>query len=116
LFVAVEGSHTGASINGVTISGNTVSGGSLSAVIDNGGTARMLNIAFTGNTAQSRGYGPVLVFAHIDGLTVTGNTQPLASGSLLSITGCTGVVSQSLSLLLTDVDVGLRAVMNSAES
>jgi hypothetical protein len=60
LFVAVEGSHTGASINGVTISGNTVSGGSLSAVIDNGGTARMLNIAFTGNTAQSRGYGPFL--------------------------------------------------------
>jgi hypothetical protein len=33
----------------------------------------------------------VLMFAHIDGLTVTGNVQPLTSGSLASITDCTGV-------------------------
>jgi len=36
----------------------------------------------------------VLNFAHIDGLTVTGNVQPLTSGSLAAISDCTNVVSQ----------------------
>jgi hypothetical protein len=35
----------------------------------------------------------VLNFAHVDGLTITGNTQPLSSGSLASIADCTNVVS-----------------------
>ncbi len=90
-FAAVEGSHTGAPINGITISGNTVTGGTLHTVIDNGGTSRMQNIVFTNNTSTVAGYGPVLTFAHIDGLTVTGNVEPLTSGSLASITDCTGV-------------------------
>ena len=93
-FAGIDGSHTGAAINGVTISGNTVTGGSLRAVIDNGGAARMLNIAFTGNTSAVAAAGPVLTFAHVDGLTVTSNVQPLRSGSLTSITDCTGVTSQ----------------------
>ena len=33
-----------------------------------------------------------LVFAHVDGLTITGNTQPLSSGSLAVFTDCSGVV------------------------
>ena len=76
-FAAVEGSHTGAAINGITISGNTITGGTLYTVIDNGGTSRMRNIVFTDNKSTVAGHGPVLIFAHIDGLTVTGNVQPL---------------------------------------
>ena len=90
-FAAVDGSHTGAPINGITISGNTITGGTLFTVIDNGGTARMRNIVFTNNTSTVAGPGPLLEFAHIDGLTVTGNVQPLTSGSLASITDSTGV-------------------------
>jgi hypothetical protein len=90
-FAAVEGSHTGAPINGITITGNTITGGTLLTVIDNGGTTRMRNIVFTNNTSTVAGPGPLLQFAHIDGLTVTGNVQPLTSGSLASITDSTGV-------------------------
>jgi len=90
-FAAVEGSHTGAAINGITFSGNTITGGTLYTVIDNGGTARMHNIVFTNNTSTVKGSGPILRFAHVDGLTVTGNVQPLSGGSLTSITDSTGV-------------------------
>ena len=93
-FAAVEGSHTGAAINGITFSGNTITGGTLFTAIDNGGTSRMHNIVFTNNTSTVKGYGPVLRFAHIDGLTVTGNVQPLSGGSLTSITDSTSVTSQ----------------------
>ena len=53
--------------------------------------ARRQNIVFTNNTSTVAGGGPVLRFAHIDGLTVTGNVQPLSSGVLASITDSTGV-------------------------
>jgi hypothetical protein len=90
-FLSVEGSHTGAPISGVTITGNTISGGTLLTVIDNGGTSRMTGITFSNNSSAVSGYGPILRFAHIDGLTVTGNSQPLRSGSLASITDSTQV-------------------------
>jgi hypothetical protein len=90
-FVSVDGQHTGSPINGITVSGNTITGGTLSARIDNGGTSRMRNIVFTNNASTVAGYGPVFIFAHIDGLTATGNVQPLKSGSLASITDSTGV-------------------------
>ena len=91
VFVAVEGAHTGATIDGVTVSGVSISGKSLFTVIDNGGTSRMKNITVTNNSSAVKAAGPVLRFAHIDGLTVTGNVQPLSSGALASITDCTGV-------------------------
>jgi hypothetical protein len=90
-FAAIEGSHTGAMIDGVTINGNSVTAGSLLTIIDNGGTARMRNIAVTDNRSSMAVAGSVLRFAHIDGLIVTGNVQPLTSGALASITDCTGV-------------------------
>lgn len=90
-FLSVEGSHTGAPINGVTVTGNTINGGTLLTVIDNGGTSRMTSITFSNNSSAVPGYGPVLRFAHIDGLTVTGNVQPLRSGSLASIIDSTRV-------------------------
>jgi len=90
-FAAIDGSHTGATIDGVTINGNSVTAGSLLTIIDNGGTARMKNIAVTDNRSSVAAAGPVLLFAHIDGLTLTGNVQPLTSGVLASITDSTGV-------------------------
>lgn len=90
-FVSVEGSHTGATISGVAVAGNTVTGGSIRTVVDNGGTARMQQISFTNNSGSRATDGPVLVFAHVDGLTVANNLQPLSSGVLTKITDCTGL-------------------------
>ena len=90
-FLSVEGSHTGATIDGVVANGNIVTGGSIRTVIDNGGTGRMKNITFTSNQGKKAADGAVLVFAHIDGLTVDGNVQPLTSGPLTKITDCTAI-------------------------
>jgi hypothetical protein len=87
-FLSAEGAAESV-VSGVTVSGNTVTGGSLLTII---GLARRANIVFTNNTSTVAAAGPVLRFAHIDGLTVTGNVQPLSSGILASITDCTGVV------------------------
>ena len=78
----------GSVVSGITISGNRVTGGTLLTVID---LARRQDIEFTNNTSTVSGRGPVLRFAHIDGLTITGNVQPLSSGYLASITDSTGV-------------------------
>lgn len=78
----------GSVVSGVTISGNRITGGTLLTVIT---IARRKNIVFTNNTSTVRGHGPILRFAHIDGLTVRGNHQPLSSGSLVSIIDCTRV-------------------------
>jgi hypothetical protein len=80
----------GSSISSVTVSGNTITGYSLDTYVN---VARRENIVFTNNTSTAAVVGPVLRFADIDGLTVTGNVQPLTSGSLASITDCTGVTS-----------------------
>ena len=89
-FFALEGSHTGASINGITITGNTISGRSIKVVADNGNTSRMLNVTFSGNTSTAASVaGPVLTFAHIDTLVVQHNTQGLTTGSHISATDCT---------------------------
>jgi hypothetical protein len=79
----------GSTISGVTVSGNTITGAGLDAYVNI--STRRANIVFTNNTSTVAEYGPVLSFAHIDGLTVFGNTQPLTSGTLASITDCTGV-------------------------
>lgn len=88
-FAYVEANHTGAPIHGVTISDNTVTGSSIRTMIDNGGTSRMTDIVFTNNKSTVPVSGLVLIFAHVGGLTVTGNVQPLTSGVLTRITDCT---------------------------
>lgn len=93
-FFALDGSHTGAAIHDVSVVNNTETGKSLLAIVNNGGTGRNQNIVFTGNTSNVSASGPVLQFAHVDGLTVTGNVQPLSGGALLSITDSTNVVHQ----------------------
>ncbi|MGO9179914.1 MAG: hypothetical protein ACLQHS_11750 [Candidatus Limnocylindrales bacterium] len=74
----------------MTISGNTITGDLLDTYVN---VARRQDIVFTNTTSTVAVAGPVLNFANIDGLTVTGNVQPLRSGSLSSITDSTGVVS-----------------------
>ena len=91
-FFAVDGGFTGSTINNITVSGNTVTGKSLRTVFNNGGTTRNSGVVFTNNSSTVAASGPVLIFAYIDGLTVTGNQQPLTSGSLASITNSTGVI------------------------
>ena len=78
----------GSVIDGVTVSGNTLTSKSLRTHVT---LARRQNIVFTNNTSTVAAAGPVLQFAHVDGLTVTGNVQPLTSGQLASISDCTGV-------------------------
>jgi hypothetical protein len=80
---------SGSKIDGVTVSRNTVTGKSM--LVHVGLNTRRTNIVVTDNTGRVAAAGPVLRFAHIDGLTVTGNVQPLTSGSLASIVDCTGV-------------------------
>ena len=86
-FLSADGA-VGSVVNGVTVSGNTVTGKSLNTIID---LARRQNIVFTNNSSLVAAGGPVLHFAHIDGLTVTANVQPLSSGVLASITDSTNV-------------------------
>jgi hypothetical protein len=76
-------------ISDVLVDGNTVTGDSLDTYVTVG---RRKRITFTDNTALGSSPGPVLYFAHVDGLTITGNTQPLTSGDLASISDCTDVV------------------------
>jgi hypothetical protein len=78
----------GSSISNVTVTGNTISGSPLDTYVTE---ARRSAIVFTTNTSGVPASGPVLHFAHVDGLTVTGNVQPLSSGVLASISDCTGV-------------------------
>jgi hypothetical protein len=80
----------GSTIDGVTVSGNLVTGAGLDTYVTI--TTRRQNVVFTNNTSTVAEPGSVLYFAHIDGLTVTGNVQRISSGVLASITDCTGTV------------------------
>jgi hypothetical protein len=52
-------------------------------------------VKFLNNTTTKPGRGPVLVFEHVDGLTVSGNVQPLLGGPLTKISDSTGVVTSN---------------------
>jgi hypothetical protein len=78
----------GSPVSDILVSRNTITGDSLDTYVT---IARRQRIVFTNNTSRVAGIGPVLDLAHVDGLTVTGNVQPLSSGVLASIVDCTGV-------------------------
>jgi hypothetical protein len=78
----------GSVVNNVTVSGNTITGSPLTTYVT---IDRRQNIVFTNNVSSVAAAGPVLDFAHIDGLTITGNIQPLTSGVLARIVDSTGV-------------------------
>jgi hypothetical protein len=82
---------SGPTIDGVVVDGNTVTGASLSTNVANNTETRMTRITFTNNTGKETIAGwAVLYFTYVDGLTVTGNVQPLTS-VLTNISDCTGV-------------------------
>ena len=87
-FVSALGA-SGSKIDGVTVSRNTVTGKSM--LVHVGLNTRRTNFVVTDNTSRVTAAGPILRFAHVDGLIATGNDQPLSSGSLASIVDCTGV-------------------------
>ena len=99
--LSLNNTSGGAVIHDITMIGNTVVGNPAEGY---DGSARGLNVrsqvtsprvygvVFTGNSTAQSVAGPAFAFAHVDGLTITGNTQPLSSGSLASITDCTSVV------------------------
>jgi hypothetical protein len=85
----------------VTITANTVTGnphdgydGSIRGLNTTVEVSRRQNIIFTNNTSTQTISRPVLLFDHVDGLTVTGNVEPLSQGSLTSITDSTSVTTQ----------------------
>ena len=97
-FVAAEG-VPGSLVEGLTVTGNRVLAGAprspntateagLATTIR---VARRRQIVFTDNTTTVEGRGPALFFAHIDGLTVSGNVQPLTHGSIASFVDCEAV-------------------------
>jgi hypothetical protein len=93
----IAGGAPGSITHDVTVTGNTVVGNPRSGDGTPRGLntrvmlARRANIVVTNNSSSQAAIGPVLAFAHVDGLVVSGNTQPRVSGSLLLISDCTGV-------------------------
>ena len=98
---ANNNSAVGAIIQGLTITGNTVTGGPPNTTNNPNSGGLYTDIAkdstsdvmFTNNTTTKAGAGPVLIFGYVNGLTVSGNTQPLISGSLAEYDGDTAVVA-----------------------
>ena len=89
----------GAVVRDVTVSGNTVAGN----LAGKGGMRGIhtlvcanvtpTNYTITNNTAAKAVAGPVLRILGANGVTVTGNKQPLSSGSLATFSGSTNVTS-----------------------
>ena len=80
-------------IDHLTVTGNTVIGGTLRITVRPmaGSGYRRSAIVITDNTATASSSGPLMYFAANDGLTVTGNTQPMSSGSLATVSDSTNV-------------------------
>ncbi len=98
-FLLAANGATGSVAHDIECSGNTVVGnpkagydGKPRALHCYVMTARRGNVRFVGNTTAQAAPGPVLAFAHVDGLTISGNVQPLTSGSLATISDSTAVV------------------------
>jgi hypothetical protein len=90
-FVSVGGPLT-TNVGDITIANNQVTGGRIS--VDVTQTSRRYNITVTDNTSDYLAAGPVMTFAHIDGLTILRNSEPLSSGPLYTITDSTGVITE----------------------
>jgi hypothetical protein len=90
-FFAADGEH-GSIISDVTVTRNVLTGGALSTDVT---VARRADIVVTDNISAVETGGPVMTFQYVDGLTVTGNIQPLRPGpDLVQIRDSTSVTSQ----------------------
>ncbi len=75
----------------IEFSGNYVTGGSLLIGVWNVAGSARSDFHIVNNRSTVRVSGPTMEFAGVAGLTVTGNTQPLSSGSLTKVSSCTSV-------------------------
>lgn len=89
-FVSADGLTTNSDVHDVTVTGNRTDGTLATSIVN---TSRRRNVVMTDNVGQRAVPGPVLRFAHVDGLTLANNVQPLTSGTLYSITDCTNVTT-----------------------
>jgi hypothetical protein len=89
-FFAANGAQ-GSAVRGVTVADNVIAGRPLTTSVI---VARRQDITFTRNRSDVPAAGPVLRFAHVDGLAITANVQRLTSGALARITDCTAVTSE----------------------
>jgi hypothetical protein len=89
-------------MSGITITGNTVEGNisgkngvmmGLNVKIYDNGTGLRENVTVTNNIAKKAVSGPVMRFETVKGVTVTGNDQPLTSGSLSTFLNCTNIIN-----------------------
>ena len=76
-----------APVRNIEVSNNLVTGGTLQTIVGDeffgwSGGRQHRDIRFVNNRSTVSAAGPVLTFKHVDGLTITGNKQPLSSGSL----------------------------------
>jgi hypothetical protein len=99
LLAACGPKDLGAVIRDVTVTGNTIEGnragwsGQTKALHFKvcGDRGPRSNFVVTNNVAQSAVAGPAMTFTEVDGVTVTGNSQPLSKGTLATFPGSTGV-------------------------
>ena len=61
-----------------------------------GDRGNRLNFTVTSNTASQPVVGPIMRFDDVQGVTVTGNSQPLSKGELATFTGSTNVTYRRL--------------------
>jgi hypothetical protein len=83
---------------GITFANNTVtaSSGLRIGVVNPGASVRPSNITIKGNTASTSTRSPAMEMKNIDGLSVTGNTVPMGSGTMATVdSGCGVDVSGS---------------------
>lgn len=92
-FASIDGVNAGKSISNIHITGNTLTGKQLKIRAADGTTSRVQNLYVNGNVSNTPSAGPIFTFAHIDHLDYSGNTQPLSSGSLASVSDCTSVTA-----------------------
>ena len=80
-------------IDHVTITANMMSGGALiiAARPFAGSGYRISGLVITNNTGTQSEHGSIMDFVANDSLTVTGNRQPISSGSLTSVANSTNV-------------------------
>jgi hypothetical protein len=76
-------------VRNIRVEGNRVTGGTLRSYA---GINRSSDVVFRNNTSTVTAQNdPVVDFRYVDGLTVTGNTQPLRSGNFAAIRDSTNV-------------------------
>ena len=86
-----------APVDRVLVSGNAVRDGTLHILVGDeftgwNGQRNRRSIEVSANSSIVSAAGPVMTFKHVDGLVVSGNSQPLTDGQLVRLVDVTGAV------------------------